>query len=132
MRVRQLELGAFLARARAAPNQFDALVTGVPGDLSLAHVAAMFESALAGGPLDYAGFHTAELDALFATARRAPSLAERRAAWGAVQRELAREAPAAWLYHARGVQGVSRRLRGVEMDLRGELVTLTRWELADP
>jgi peptide/nickel transport system substrate-binding protein len=129
MSVRQLELGAFLARARAAPKQFDALVTGVPGDLSLAHVAAMFDSASAGGPLDYAGFHTAALDRLFAATRRASSLPERQAAWAAVQAELAREAPVVWLYHARGVQGVARRLAGVEMDLRGELVTLARWSL---
>jgi peptide/nickel transport system substrate-binding protein len=44
-----------------------------------------------------------------------------------VQRALADEVPVAWLYHARGVQGLSRRLRGVTMDLRGELVTLAQW-----
>ena len=44
--------------------------------------------------------------------------------------ELLREAPAAWLYHARGVQGVSRRLQGVTMDLRGELATLSEWHVA--
>ena len=92
----------------------------------------MFESALAGGPLDYAGFHTARLDTLFAATRRASTPPARQQAWAAVQQELAREAPATWLYHARGVQGLSRRLRGVEMDLRGELVTLTRWQLAAP
>jgi peptide/nickel transport system substrate-binding protein len=128
-RVRQLELGAFLARARANPKAFDALVTGVPGDLTLAHVAALFDGALAGGPLDYAGFHTPALDTLFAATRRAASTAARRRAWAAVQRELARESPAAWIYHARGVQGVSRRLAGVRMDLRGELVTLADWSL---
>jgi peptide/nickel transport system substrate-binding protein len=125
--IRSLELGAFLARARAAPKQFDALVTGVPGDLSLAYVAAMFDGALAGGPLDYAGFHTPELDSLFRATRAAGSDDERRRAWVAVQLALAREAPVAWLYHARGVQGVSHRLGGVTMDLRGELVTLARW-----
>jgi peptide/nickel transport system substrate-binding protein len=33
----------------------------------------------------------------------------------------------AWLYHARGVQGVARRLGGVAMDLRGELATVHDW-----
>ena len=37
--------------------------------------------------------------------------------------------PAVFLYHARGVQGVNRRVRGVRMDLRGELVTITQWEV---
>jgi len=35
--------------------------------------------------------------------------------------------PAVFLYHARGVQGISRRVHGVHMDLRGELVTLSHW-----
>ena len=47
----------------------------------------------------------------------------------AVQNELLEHAPAAWIYHARGVQGVARRLRNVEMDLRGELATVARWTL---
>ena len=125
--IRQLELGAFLTAARARPAAFDALVTGIPGDPSLAYLAAMYDSRLAGGALDYAGFHTPGLDSLFGAARIAASERDRRLAWQAVQRELAREAPAAWLYHSRGVQGLSRRLRGVTMDLRGELATVTRW-----
>jgi hypothetical protein len=40
--------------------------------------------------------------------------------------------PAVFLYHARGVQGMNRRVRGVHMDLRGELVTLSRWWVEDP
>jgi peptide/nickel transport system substrate-binding protein len=127
MEIRQLELGAFLTAARARPAAFDALVAGIPGDPSLAYLAAMYDSRLAGGALDYAGFHTATLDSLFAVARTAPDAGASRLAWQAVQRELARETPAVWLYHSRGVQGLARRLRGVEMDLRGELATVARW-----
>jgi peptide/nickel transport system substrate-binding protein len=127
MEIRQLELGAFLTAARARPPAFDALVTGIPGDPSLAYLAAMYDSRLAGGALDYAGFHTPALDSLLDAARTARDEAARRAAWHAVQRELARETPAAWLYHSRGVQGLSRRLHGVTMDLRGELATVARW-----
>jgi ABC-type transport system substrate-binding protein len=127
IRVRQVELGAFLAAARARKKRFDMLLTGIPGDLSLAYLAAMFDSAFAGGALDYAGFHTHRLDSLFASARSASSAGALRGAWADVQRELATEAPAAWIYHSRGVQGLSRRLGGVTMDLRGELVTLHDW-----
>lgn len=129
MQIRQLELGAFLTRARARPKTFDALVTGVSGDLSLAYLRAMFASRQAGSALDYADYHTATLDADFARAAGAPTDAARTAAWRAVQAELRRDEPVVWLYHARGVQGVSRRLRGVTMDLRGELVTLANWRL---
>lgn len=131
LEIRQREMGAFLAEARAREKRFDALLTGVPGDLSLGYLTSMFDSRLAGGTLDYAGFHTERLDDLLAKARSAVGDGDRRAAWHDVQRELAREMPVAWLYHARGLQGMSRRLRGVRMDLRGELATLAQWRL-DP
>ena len=129
--IRQLELGAFLAMARAPRKEFDAIITGIPGDLSLSFLGAMYEGAQAGGSLDYSGFHTPRLDSLLASARKAGVAADAKPLWIAVQGELEREMPAAWIYHARGVQGISRRLRGVRMDLRGELATLTRWTVGD-
>jgi peptide/nickel transport system substrate-binding protein len=63
--IRQLEFGAFLALARQSPKEFDALFAGISGDLSLSHLASMFDGRLAGGALDYAGYHTTRLDSLF-------------------------------------------------------------------
>ena len=48
----------------------------------------------------------------------------------AAQRLFAERLPVAWLYHARGVNGMNRRVQGVTMDLRGELGTLSRWWIA--
>ena len=127
--IRQLELGAFLALARQSPKQFDALYTGISGDLSLSHLASMFDGRLAGGALDYSGYHTADLDSLFAGVGRATSNEELAARWHAVQQTLALEVPVSWIYHARGVQGLSRRLEEVRMDLRGEMATLLQWRL---
>jgi peptide/nickel transport system substrate-binding protein len=124
--IRQRELASFLAAARATPRRFDALYTGIPGDLSLSYLSALFDSRFAGSALDYGGFHEPRLDTLLAAARAAPN-AEARARWTEVQRELDAREPVAWIYHARGVQGASRRLRGVAMDLRGELVTVAQW-----
>jgi peptide/nickel transport system substrate-binding protein len=130
--IRQVEMGTMLSEARAAEKRFDVLYTGIPGDLSLAYLSAMFDSRQRGGALDYAGHHTRRLDALFARIRASASLEETRGAWHAVQAELLRDMPAAWIYHARGVQGVSTRLRNVHMDLRGELATIADWELTPP
>lgn len=127
--IRQLELATFLARARARPKRFDMLLTGIPGDLGLAHLANMYESRFAGGALDYGGYHTPQLDSLFQRTRTARDAEAVRDAWQEVQRELARASPAAWIYHSRGVQGISARLRGVVMDLRGEMVTVARWHV---
>jgi peptide/nickel transport system substrate-binding protein len=128
--IRQLELAAFLARARAREKDFDLLVTGVPGDLSLAYLRAMFESAHGGGSLDYAGYRSPALDALFARASAATDERSLRSAWHDLQRQLAAEIPVVWLYHSRGVQGVAARMRNVTMDLRGELTTVSRWSVA--
>ncbi|MEA3245444.1 MAG: ABC transporter substrate-binding protein [Gemmatimonadota bacterium] len=128
--VHQMEMGAFLARARATPKGFDLLVTGIPGDLSLSFLGAMYDSRQRGGALDYGDFHTPELDALFTRARTATA-AGLPAAWRAVQSALARDVPAAWIYHSRGLQGVARRMEGVTFDLRGELESVARWRVRE-
>lgn len=127
--IRQVEMGAFLTAAREKTKRFDVLHTGIPGDLTLSFLAAMYDSRLAGSALDYGGFHTARLDALFAETRSAPDAAAQRRGWLEVQRELDRETPAAWIYHSRGLVGMSSRLQNVEMDLRGELATVTQWAI---
>ncbi|HEY2067272.1 MAG TPA: ABC transporter substrate-binding protein [Gemmatimonadaceae bacterium] len=129
VRVRQTEMGSFLTAARAHDKRFDMVLAGIPGDLSLSYIDAMFASDQRGGTLDYTGYHSPQLDSLLAAARRAPAAQERRA-WVAVQAALDSLAPATWIYHARGVQGLSRRVRGVHMDLRGELVTVHDWTLS--
>jgi peptide/nickel transport system substrate-binding protein len=127
--IRQVELGTFLTQARAANKSFDVLVAGIPGDVALAFLGAMFESRQAGGALDYSGFHAPDLDSLFSGARAARTDAERVAAWQGAQRLLAEATPVAWIYHARGLQGMSARLQNVVMDLRGEMATLAEWRV---
>ena len=62
------------------------------------------------------------------TTARSASPSGASAAWAVVNEVLTRDMPVAWLYHARGVQGRSVRLEQVEMDLRGELVSVARWK----
>jgi peptide/nickel transport system substrate-binding protein len=130
--VRQTEMGAFLSTARASRRTFDVLIAGIPGDLSLSYINAMFSRAQSGGTLDYTGFHDAALDDALTRAATAPEGDARRSAWKDVQVMLDTLAPATWLYHSRGIQGISRRVHGVEMDLRGELVTLHDWYFGLP
>jgi peptide/nickel transport system substrate-binding protein len=130
VRVRQTEMGSFLTTARANDKRFDVLIAGVPGDLSFSYVAALFDSHQRGGTLDYTGFHSPALDTLLRATGDAPPGEPGRRAWVAVQRAIDSLAPAAWLYHSRGVQGVSRRVHGARMDLRGELVSVHDWSLA--
>jgi peptide/nickel transport system substrate-binding protein len=129
--IRVLELASFLATVRNPSKTFDVVLTGIPGDIALGHLSALFDSQQRGGALDYTGFHTPALDAALAAARTAPP--ERaRAAWHTVDSHLQHDMPIAWLYHARGVQGTSARLQHVTMDLRGELVTISQWTRRAP
>jgi hypothetical protein len=43
------------------------------------------------------------------------------------QRVLTGSQAAAWLYVARGGVGMNRRVRGVTMDMRGDLVSVAQW-----
>lgn len=124
--LRVMELASFLATLRATPKTFDLAFTGIPGDIALGHLAALFDGAQRGGALDYTGYHTALLDSAIATARRAAPI-DAATAWARVDVLLDAATPVVWLYHARGVQGRTRKLDAVTMDLRGELVTVTRW-----
>ncbi|HJR36063.1 MAG TPA: ABC transporter substrate-binding protein [Gemmatimonadales bacterium] len=97
--IRQLELSTFLDRVEGRAREFDAAVLGISGDLALGHLARIL--GIAGLPSQGAAMELA----------------------GTIQDSVA----AAFLYHARGVQGVNRRVKGITMDLRGELVTLSQW-----
>jgi peptide/nickel transport system substrate-binding protein len=99
--IRQMELSAFLDRVYGAGHDFDAAVLGVPGDPGLGYLAPLLE--LAGVPAD--GNTDDE------------------------QRTFHDAVPVAFLYHARGLQGMNRRVHHVVMDLRGELPTIAEWSV---
>ena len=97
-----IELSAFLDRVYSA-HDFDAAVLGTPGDLGLGYLEPL--ARLSGLPLPEHP-RISELLSFYQDAM-----------------------PVAFLYHARGVQGVNRRLEGVQLGLRGELATVSHWSL---
>ncbi len=100
--IRQLELSTFLSRVYGPEHDFDAAVLGIPGDPGLGYLRPLAE--LAGMA---ASGDAAQLQRLFADSM-----------------------PVAFLYHARGLQGMNRRVLGVRMDLRGELPTVHEWRVS--
>jgi len=118
VRIRQMETGAFLAAAQGRARDYDALVTGITGDLALGYLGALFDSRRLTGPLQYAQYHNAAVDS-----------ALDRGDFASVQRIVATDLPITFIYHARGVQGMNTRVAGVKMDLRGELAGLSSWHL---
>jgi peptide/nickel transport system substrate-binding protein len=100
--IRPLELSTFLGRVYGPRHDFEAAVVGISGDLQLGYLRSL---------LDVSGL-------------AAPGRGR------ALLPVYADSLPAIFLYHARGVQGMNRRVRGVRMDLRGELVTLSDWTVS--
>lgn len=131
MDIQVRELATFLSQVRAQKKEFDAAYVGVSGDLALGHIVAMFQSTQQGGALDYTGYHNDHLDAALANARIATAGEPAARAWNLVDSLLLQESPAAWVYHSRGVQGRSRKLHNVIMDLRGELTSIASWTRDD-
>ncbi len=99
--IRQVELSTFLDRVYSPRHDFTAAVMGIPGDPGLGFLRPLGD--LTGIPLP----------------------ADPRAD----QRVLADQLPVIWLYHARGVQAMNTRVRGVGMDMRGELPTVAAWHV---
>ncbi len=99
--IRQLELSAFLERVHGRAHDFDAAVMGIPGDLALGYLTPLAELTGVPVPLDPAAAQQVFLDSI----------------------------AVAFLYHARGVQGMNRRVTGVRMDIRGELATVAQWSV---
>ncbi|MGH7592822.1 MAG: ABC transporter substrate-binding protein, partial [Gemmatimonadales bacterium] len=99
--IRQLELTTFLDRVQGPGHDYDAAVMGISGDLGLGQLAPLLATAGVAHTID----RTAMLHL------------------------VADSVPAAFLYHARGLQGMNRRVHGVHMDVRGEFATLHDWHV---
>ncbi|MBL0173115.1 MAG: ABC transporter substrate-binding protein [Gemmatimonadaceae bacterium] len=110
LKIRVAELTTFLSTVRAPQKMYDVALTGIPADIGLGQLVALFSSTQRGGAMDYTGFHEPALDRALQLARGA-SVTSAREQWAAVDAMLSEEAPVVWLYHARGVQGLSRRLQ---------------------
>ncbi|MCC7053444.1 MAG: hypothetical protein IT355_09255 [Gemmatimonadaceae bacterium] len=132
LRIATRDMGALLANARVRAPSHCAVYTGVAGDPSRSQLGALFDPAAAGGALELGAARPAALGPLFGTLRTSSDTVAHRAAWAGVRRILADSVPGTVVFHSRGVQGLTRRLQHVTIDLRGELYSAARWTLAPP
>ena len=129
LRIATRDMGALLASARAQTGAYCAIYTGVAGDPARGQLSALFNPIAVGGALDFGAARPANLRDAFARARMAVDTAQRSAAWRQVLTILTDSMPATAVFHSRGVQGVSRRLQHLTIDLRGELFSAAQWTL---
>jgi peptide/nickel transport system substrate-binding protein len=130
LRISTRDMGALLAAARATAGTHCAIYTGVAGDPSRSQLAALFDPASAGGALDLGAHRPANLASVFATLRASTDVAARDSLWREIVSVIADSVPATPIFHSRGVQGLTKRLQHVTIDLRGELLSAAQWTLA--
>ncbi len=130
--VRLFEWQTLLARHRG--RDFEAVVTSWVLDSFRVDPYALFHSAEAEKPNSYnrSGFRSARVDSLIeaGAAEWDPEAAAQ--TWSRFTRALQEEQPFTFLHWLRGLAGVSDRVRGVEMDARGQLVSAAQWWIAEP
>ncbi len=130
LRIATRDMGALLSAARGGAAAHCAIYTGVAGDPTRSQLAALFDPASRGGALELGAHRPINLAEPFARLRASADTSARSAAWHDILRILADSMPATPIFHSRGVQGLTRRLQHVTMDLRGELFSAARWTLA--
>ena len=130
LRIATRDMGALLSSTRSNATDHCATYTGVAGDPGRSQLAALFDPSAAGGALDLGARRPANLRAAFDSLRSLSDTSARNAVWREVFATLADSVPATAVFHSRGVQGVTRRLQHVSIDLRGELFSAARWTLA--
>jgi peptide/nickel transport system substrate-binding protein len=123
---RQLEATVLFADVTSPERRFDAVLLGWSGDLRL-DLTDTFHSAALGAPYQFASYANPEVDRLMDRAALEPDRDVARPLWRQAQRILRDEQPWTLLYYQTDAYLARDRLQGVEMDIRGALLTLPRW-----
>jgi len=87
----------------------------------------LFHSDAADAEYGFAGTRVPEIDQLLDTLPLIPDREEARPLWNRYQELIVEHQPYTFLYFPDRLNGVSRRVRGAEMDVRGEWVNVARW-----
>jgi peptide/nickel transport system substrate-binding protein len=87
----------------------------------------LFHSRFANGPRDWAGYHTARLDAVLDSLNTTLDPTASRRLWGEYQHIIVDDAPLFVLYYAIGLNAARTTLHGVSADARGPLASVQDW-----
>lgn len=131
VRTQPTETGTLFADVTSSDRSFDAALLGWSGDFRL-DLRDVFHSARLDGPYQFASYENAEVDSLL---DRATAEADRDRAtplWRRVQEILRDEQPWTAIYYQTDAFLIRERVGGVEMDIRGALLSLPEWWVNQP
>jgi peptide/nickel transport system substrate-binding protein len=121
-----MEYSALLDRVLSPRKDFDAIILGWVTEFKVDDTN-LFHSRGGDAPYAFSGTRNPELDLLLDTLQKVTDREEALPLWHRYQYEIIREQPYTFLYFPDRLAGVNRRLRGVELDERGEWVSIARW-----
>ena len=130
VRTRATEFNTLIADVTSAERRFDAFLLGWAGDFRL-DLQDTFHSGSLGGPYQFASYANPELDSLIDRASAEPDRAGALPMWHRVQEILRDDQPWTVLFYQRDALLLRDRLKGVEMDIRGVLLSLPDWWVSE-
>jgi peptide/nickel transport system substrate-binding protein len=123
----EVEWGTLLGQIfEPSSRDFDGVVLSWVSDFKLDE-SGLFHSQRSEDPTAFSGLSSSEVDRYLDTLQVVTDRDEARTLWWEYQKILDREHPYTYLFFPERLVGVSRRLRGVHMDARGEWSGVKEW-----
>lgn len=127
--LRPTEWSTMISDVTSPERAFDVVLMAWETDFRL-DLHPLFHSAEIDSPFQLAGYANPEADSLLDFLTQARDRDSAAAAYRRLQRLLRDEQPWGFLYFYPDVFVATRRVRGIDMDIRGRLVNLPRWWMA--
>lgn len=128
--IQSVEFRTLVGQLQAPERPFEGVIMGWRAEFRLDDTD-LFHSGRADQPFAFTGTDNPEIDRLLELLSATVDLEEARGLWVEYQRALMEEQPYTYIYFRDQLAGVSRRLGGVEMDVRGEFLNVKDW-FVDP
>ncbi|MGQ0813441.1 MAG: ABC transporter substrate-binding protein [Gemmatimonadota bacterium] len=126
---RAIDFAVMIENISKVPRKFDGAFLTFTTDLKIGFTDA-FHSKAIDGPFQSASYRNPELDQLLDQADVTTDRARATRLWSRVQRILRDDQPWTFLWWSPDMVVMRERVKGVEMDVRGALITLPRWWVA--
>jgi len=129
IRPRALEMGTFIDLLVSPERNFEGFLVSWEAEFRLDE-RDLFHSEAVDGDFAFSGIQDDELDRYLDTLQLIPNRDEAMATWSAYQLRLVQLQPYTFLYYPDRQNGINRRLRNVEMDVRGDWMNIREWWIA--
>ncbi|HEX2167898.1 MAG TPA: ABC transporter substrate-binding protein [Longimicrobiales bacterium] len=127
---RSTDWGTMIEDFTSPERRFEAILLGVQTDFRI-NLYDTFHSGALGTPNQISSYSNPRVGSLIDRARLAQSMEEAKPLYAEIQRILRDEQPWSFLYYYPDLVLMSDRLQGVEMDDRGNLVSIQDWWVTD-